>query len=86
MTFSLLCKHPSRYCVEYSNGTYHDVGSFELLVVVFAILAMVGYLRASQIYQHEREEVRRMDSADNEGLLHVQDTSQQESHEGRDTT
>jgi hypothetical protein len=58
VTFSLHCDAPSRYCVEYSNGTLHDVLSFEIIVVVSAILAIVGYLRASFIYQNEREEER----------------------------
>lgn len=54
MTFSLLCDTPSRYCIEYNDGTLHDVLTFELIVVVSAILAIVGYLRASVLYQAEQ--------------------------------
>jgi hypothetical protein len=55
VTFSLLCDTPSRYCIEYSNGTLHDVLTFELIVVVSAIIAIVGYLRASVLYQAEQQ-------------------------------
>jgi MFS family permease len=54
VTFSLLCDEPSRYCIEYSNGTLHDVASFELIIVFFAIIAILGYWRASVLYHSER--------------------------------
>jgi hypothetical protein len=54
VTFSLLCDTPSRYCIEYNNGTLHDVLTFELIVVLSAIIAIVGYLRASVLYQAEQ--------------------------------
>jgi hypothetical protein len=55
VTFSLLCRTPSRYCVEYSNGTLHDVLTFELIVIASAIFAIFGYVRASILYKQERE-------------------------------
>ena len=54
LTFNLLCDKPSRYCIEYKNGTLHDVLTFELIVVMCAVLAVLGYLRASLIHQSER--------------------------------
>jgi MFS family permease len=54
VTFGLLCQTPSKYCIEYSNGTLHDILSFELIVVVSAIFAIIGYLRASHVYQSEQ--------------------------------
>jgi len=56
LTFSLLCDTPSRYCIEYKNGTLHDVLTFELIAIASAITAVFGYLRASVIFQQEREE------------------------------
>jgi hypothetical protein len=53
VTFSLLCDVPSRYCIEYNNGTLHDVFTFELIVVLSAIAAIFGYVRASVLYQDE---------------------------------
>ena len=53
VTFSLLCETPSRYCVEYSDGSLHDVLTFELIVLLSAAFAVFGYLRASAIYQSE---------------------------------
>jgi hypothetical protein len=61
VTFSLLCDTPSRYCIEYSNGTLHDVLTFELIVIVSAVFAIVGYLRASILYKQEREDDRLSD-------------------------
>jgi len=53
-TFSLLCDKPSKYCIEYSNGSLHDVLTFELIVVISAIVAILGYIRADCIYRSER--------------------------------
>jgi hypothetical protein len=56
VTFSLLCDFPSRYCIEYSNGTLHDVLTFELIVVLSAFAAIFGYMRAHVLYRDEQEE------------------------------
>jgi MFS family permease len=61
MTFSLLCDEPSRYCIEYSNGTLHDIGSFELIVICFAIIAILGYWRASVLFHAERVHLHQVD-------------------------
>jgi MFS family permease len=53
LTFSLLCSDPSSYCVEYKDGKFHDVLTFELLVVVSAVLAIFGFWRASSIHAAE---------------------------------
>lgn len=54
----MLCDNPAkRYCVEYSNGTLHDVLSFELVVVVFAIFAIMGYWRSSVLFEKEQNSV-----------------------------
>lgn len=54
MTFALLCETPSRYCIEYNDGTLHDVWTFELIVIVSAFVAIVGYLRASFLQKQEQ--------------------------------
>ena len=54
MTFGLLCETPSRYCIEYNDGTLHDVWTFELIVIVSAVVAIVGYLRASFLQKQEQ--------------------------------
>lgn len=54
LSFRLICQDESKYCVRYSDGTLHNVGLFELLVVVSSMLAVVGYLRASMIYKREQ--------------------------------
>ena len=53
LTFTLLCSEESRYCIKYSDGSLHDVLSFELMVVVAGGMAIFGYLRASALYQSE---------------------------------
>lgn len=62
LTFTLLCSKESRYCIQYSNGSLHDVWSFEVLVVVTAIIAILGYVRASALHQVELEEAARRDA------------------------
>ena len=51
MTFTLLCAHESDYCVQYKDGSMHDVLSFELAIVAVAVAAIAGYWKASSIHQ-----------------------------------
>jgi MFS family permease len=55
LSFRLLCDKESKYCVEFRDGSLHDVLSFELLVVVSVIFAIGGYWRASILYEREQE-------------------------------
>jgi MFS family permease len=55
LTFRLLCDDESTYCVEYSDSTLHDILTFKVLVCGTAILAMLGYWRASSIHKMETE-------------------------------
>jgi MFS family permease len=56
LTFTLLCDKESRYCVEYSDGSLHDVLTFELIVCICAVVAVLGYWRASAIYKQEQDD------------------------------
>jgi len=58
LTFVLRCSRQSRYCVQYSDGTLHNVLIFELLICGTAILAIIGYCRASKIFENEKQEQR----------------------------
>ncbi len=51
VTFALTCDTPSRYCIEYSNGTLHDVWTFEFIALVSVVAAIGGYLRASHLHR-----------------------------------
>jgi len=53
LTFSLLCDEPSKYCIEYRNGSLHDVLTFELIVVCSAVIGVLGYVRAATIHRRE---------------------------------
>jgi Major Facilitator Superfamily/Ion channel regulatory protein UNC-93 len=56
LTFALRCteKHQSNaYCVVYRDGSVHDVLSFEILIVVTSVVAIVGYWRAAAIRAEE---------------------------------
>lgn len=55
LSFRLQCGEPSAYCVEYSDKTMHSVLSFELLVCVTAVAAVVGYWRAEALDKREKE-------------------------------
>jgi len=56
LTFSLLCNKPSKYCIEYSNGSLHDVLTFTLIIAITAMVAILGYIRAASIYRSEQNE------------------------------
>jgi len=58
LTFTLSCsgwkqENFGDYCVPYRDGSIHDVLSFELLIVLTAILAIFGYWRASRLREEE---------------------------------
>eukprot|EP00537_Pseudo-nitzschia_pungens_P009128 CAMPEP_0172380280 /NCGR_PEP_ID=MMETSP1060-20121228/70356_1 /TAXON_ID=37318 /ORGANISM="Pseudo-nitzschia pungens, Strain cf. cingulata" /LENGTH=593 /DNA_ID=CAMNT_0013108033 /DNA_START=295 /DNA_END=2076 /DNA_ORIENTATION=- len=53
LTFALTCETPSRYCVRYSNGSLHDVLTFELVALVSVVVAVGGFLRASKLHREE---------------------------------
>jgi hypothetical protein len=71
VTFTLRCDNPSRYCIQYSNGTLHDVLTFELAVAFFALFAILGFWRASVLYKSERDTImaQGMDSEADADLL-----------------
>jgi MFS family permease len=50
LSFRLSCSHPSTYCIEYQDGSLHDIFTFAMLVVATSVLAILGYLRASVIF------------------------------------
>lgn len=50
LSFRLGCSHPSTYCIEYRDGSLHDIFSFGMLVVIASAVAILGYWRASTIY------------------------------------
>lgn len=54
LTFTLMCPTEGPYCIEYRNGTLHNVLTFELLVCLSAVLAVAGYLRAMSIHWEEQ--------------------------------
>mmetsp|Transcript_29277 Transcript_29277/g.85132 ORF Transcript_29277/g.85132 Transcript_29277/m.85132 type:complete len:498 (+) Transcript_29277:242-1735(+) len=55
LSINLPCTTPSKYCIEYSDGTLHNVLVFEILVMSTAILAIWGYWRAAVSFKHEIE-------------------------------
>jgi MFS family permease len=75
LTFSLLCSEPSSYCVEYKDGKFHDVLTFELLVVASAVLAIFGFWRASSIHAAEasNEPLDAANLLDNQDAVTAQD-------------
>lgn len=54
LTFQLTCDTAGPYCVQYRNGTLHDVLSFELLICSSAVIGIVAYSRSLNLYWSER--------------------------------
>ena len=48
-----MCTTEGSYCIKYTNGTLHDVLTFELVVCSSAIIAVLGYLHAMSIQEEE---------------------------------
>jgi len=54
VTFALSCDTPGRYCIEYNDGTLHDVLTFEAISVISGVFAIFGYFRASSLFRSEQ--------------------------------
>ena len=54
LSFQLTCSTPGPYCIEYSNGTLHDVLRFEMVICIASLVAILGYWRAASIDLEER--------------------------------
>jgi len=81
LTFSLKCASPSRYCVEYKDGTFHDVLTFELLIVVTAVLAIFGLWRASVIHASQSIVAQATHDETHASLLGTADAQSRDSEE-----
>ena len=46
----------SEYCVEFQDGTWHDVFALALIVIVLSVVAVLCYLRASVLFREEQED------------------------------
>jgi hypothetical protein len=53
LTFSLICNLPSKYCVEFYDGSRHDVRKFVLIICCSALLSILGFWMASTLRQRE---------------------------------
>jgi len=69
MSIRMHCSNPGLYCIEFSDGSYHNILTFELTIIISAILAVLGYWRATVIYQNERQQRDLEDVPYNEPLL-----------------
>jgi hypothetical protein len=78
VSFSLVCLQQSRSCVQYTDGSLHDVGKFQRIIVFTTVLAVVGYWRAAQLYHKEEQARRRMRTSSS--------SSRQGSEEDEDAT
>lgn len=56
LSINLPCSSPGTYCIEYADGTLHNVLSYELLIMVSAVLAALGYWRAAVLYRRENRQ------------------------------
>jgi MFS family permease len=50
LSFRLSCSHPSTYCIEYRDGSLHDIFLFGMMVVFTSCVGILGYWRASIIF------------------------------------
>jgi hypothetical protein len=50
ISFRLKCDKESKYCIRYQDGSLHDILGFTLLVVGSSVVAIIGYWRASYLF------------------------------------
>lgn len=54
LSFSVTCSNSGPYCVEYKEGGLHNVLVLESAVVVSAVVAILGYWKASRLLRAEQ--------------------------------
>ena len=63
LSFGLVCQEGTSYCERFSDGSLHDVRTFEWLVIATSIMAILGFLRASHLHQRGLSTTVEQDSA-----------------------
>jgi hypothetical protein len=53
LSFQMTCQSKSSYCIEYQDGSLHNLLGYGSLVVFISLAAIVGYWRSSYLYQRE---------------------------------
>uniref|UniRef100_A0A7S1ZZF6 Major facilitator superfamily (MFS) profile domain-containing protein n=1 Tax=Trieres chinensis TaxID=1514140 RepID=A0A7S1ZZF6_TRICV len=59
LSVNLPCSSPGKYCIKYTDGKLHNVLVFEIIVMITAVLAVIGYWRASSLFAKEATESSR---------------------------
>jgi MFS family permease len=54
LTFRISCKSASKYCIEYSDHTLHNLLFYELGICILVVVAIWGYWKALKIHQCEQ--------------------------------
>lgn len=54
----LYCTSESIHCIKYADGLLHNIFVFELLIIMCAIIAIAGYMRAKWIHTKELEQAK----------------------------
>lgn len=53
LSFNVPCRRKSDFCIEFKEGGFHNVLVLEVAVVISAVLAVVGFWRASSLFKVE---------------------------------
>ena len=57
VTSALSCDEASRYCLEYTDGSSHNVLFMELLIVATAVVAIPSFMKAIRMHRHEQRSI-----------------------------
>ena len=69
VTDALRCEQVSRYCVEYSDGSVHNVLAMEVLVIVMSVLAIPSFWRALWMFRSSQRTEE--EGSDDEGSVQM---------------
>jgi MFS family permease len=56
LSLRLSCSAKSTYCVEYQDGSLHNVFAFECIIIGTSVIAILGYWRASFLFVREQQQ------------------------------
>lgn len=69
LSYSVTCSNPGPYCVEFKEGGMHNVLVLEVAVVVSAVVAILGYWKASLLFQ--QEQIDRSSESEEDGARYL---------------
>jgi len=66
LSFYVPCTKRNTYCIDFKEGDVHNTLVLEIAIIAAAVFAIIGYLRASNLYSPPQEQQQHHGKIDNE--------------------